>query len=268
MTSERRGSIARMLFLLRSSPRSRSSSSRLVAGALVAFGLSMSSPARATNCVTQSDCGSGFCVGGICCDTACDTPCHACRAVAKESGTMDGVCGIMKIGTVCKGHCDGGSFSFVEGARCDQAGQCSDVPTEPCLLNNPCKMDLCSDLGCEHVANAPGTSCGNGNVCDDGGTCISDPTTVSSSSSGGGGGAGGTAAAGGGGGGGAGGSSNTTTAAGSGTDAASSSGVGGGYPPSHYTGCGCRTVEGDPAGGGAALGLAAVALLRRRRTRS
>lgn len=174
---------------------------------------------------------------------------------------MDGICGIIKIGTVCQGHCEDATFSFVEGARCDPAGQCVDVPTEPCLLDDPCKLDLCGDLGCEHLAKAPGESCGNGQVCDGAGVCISDPSTSSSSS--GSGGAGGTGGAGGAGG--AGGSSTTTTGAGTGTGTASSSGVGGGYPPSHYDGCGCRTAEGDSAGGAAALGLAALALLRRRR---
>lgn len=249
-----------MLVLVRSLPLSRSSS-RLLAGALVAIGLAMTSPARAKSCLMPSDCASGFCVSGLCCDTACDTPCHACRAIVKESGKMDGICGIIKIGTVCKGQCDDAAFSFVEGARCDQAGECVDVPTESCLLNDPCKFDLCGVLGCEHIVKGEGQSCGNGKVCDKAGACTLDPSTASSSgSSSGGGGAGASGA----GGGGAGGGAIMTT--GSGT--ASSSGVGGGssgYPPSHYTGCGCRTVAGDSTGGAVALGLAALALLRRRR---
>jgi MYXO-CTERM domain-containing protein len=250
-----------MLFLLRRSPRSRSSST-ILAGALVAVGLAMTAPARAESCLMPSDCASGFCVTGLCCDTACDTPCHACRAIAKESGKMDGVCGIIRIGKACRGHCDGDAFSFVEGARCDQEGQCVDVPTESCTLDDPCKLDLCSDDGCEHIIKGEGASCGNGNVCDEGGACVVDPTTSSSSGSGGAGAGGGAGAAGG-----AGGGSTTTTGAGSGTgtETTSSSGAGGGYPPSHYAGCGCRIAEEDSAGGVAALGLAALALLRRRR---
>ncbi len=51
-------------------------------------------------CASNSDCGSGFCVGALCCDRACDGDCEVCFA---DAGTQpDGTCGPKKLDTLCR----------------------------------------------------------------------------------------------------------------------------------------------------------------------
>ncbi|MDC3961526.1 MYXO-CTERM sorting domain-containing protein [Polyangium jinanense] len=215
-------------------------------------------PARGADpCGFPEECASGFCVGGVCCDTACTGLCEACTAAAKGSGE-DGFCGPAKEGTVCKkAYCDD-ALAFVSASLCDAAGSCVDptTPPESCIHDDPCKIDLCGDNGCEVVVKFDGTECGAGMTCQDGMCAGGGASSSSSSSTSGSGGAGGS----GGGSGGAGGSGGGSGGAGG------SGGVGGDpYPPIRDTGCGCRLTETSPLGGAAALVMAALALLGRTR---
>ena len=58
-----------------------------------------------TTCTTGSECKSGFCVDGVCCDTACGggntSDCQACSVSA--GAKTDGICGAAKAGGVCRG---------------------------------------------------------------------------------------------------------------------------------------------------------------------
>lgn len=54
-------------------------------------------------CDSASECESGFCVDGVCCDTACDGACVACSAAA--GGTLDGVCRAMPEGRLDGDQC-------------------------------------------------------------------------------------------------------------------------------------------------------------------
>ncbi len=244
-------------------PRATLPLHHVLAGALAAAALLGASPGHAKLCAGPDDCMPGFCVAGHCCDTACEGACFSCRAA--ETGLEEAVCGPRKAGTICKGHCDGNSFTFVEGGKCDAAGACLDVPDDPCLHDNPCKIDLCGDKGCETAVKLDGTDCGGGLVCVDG-VCGVGTTSASSGSGGGsttGSGAGGSGTTGAGGTSSGGGGSSTTGT----SSASSSSGSSGVYPPSTVTGCGCRT-SGEEAGGGlGALIAAAAAMVRRRRAR-
>lgn len=60
-------------------------------------------------CTTADACGSGFCVGGVCCDLACDNPCEACNLPGAE-----GTCSL-SIGTLFGGG----------------TNACSSVPSTP-----------------------------------------------------------------------------------------------------------------------------------------
>ena len=76
-------------------------------------------------CTNAGDCISGFCSAGICCDEACDGPCMACTAAAKESGESDGTCGPARDGTDPKNDCDDqGDESCGTDGKCDGAGEC------------------------------------------------------------------------------------------------------------------------------------------------
>jgi len=79
-------------------------------------------------CSTDFECFSGHCADGVCCDTACDGGCVACRAALKGSGE-DGTCGTVPDGTNPR-------FMCAEGMSCD-AGQCA--------FPSPCPV--CDDLG-------------------------------------------------------------------------------------------------------------------------
>jgi len=62
-------------------------------------------------CTTSANCASGFCIDGVCCNTACGggdpTDCQACGVVA--GAAVDGTCAATAAGTVCRaaaGACD------------------------------------------------------------------------------------------------------------------------------------------------------------------
>lgn len=51
---------------------------------------------RGNSCDAVSDCHTGFCVDGICCETACDDACESCSAA--ETGGEDGLCAPVQAG--------------------------------------------------------------------------------------------------------------------------------------------------------------------------
>jgi len=74
-----------------------------------------------TTCQFNVDCLSGFCVDGVCCNSACGggNP-NDCQACSKAAGApSDGTCGIVAAGTVCRAAAD----------VCDVAETCSGVST-------------------------------------------------------------------------------------------------------------------------------------------
>ena len=72
-----------------------------------------------------SECASGFAVDGVCCDSACDGKCVACRADLKASQSRDGVCDFALAGTDLREQCapDAPSTCQHDGS-CDGRGQC------------------------------------------------------------------------------------------------------------------------------------------------
>ncbi|WP_257461634.1 PA14 domain-containing protein [Archangium lipolyticum] len=62
-------------------------------------------------CTTSAQCQSGFCVDGVCCNSACgDGSPNDCQACSRLAGAAsDGVCGAVNAGTICRpsrGFCD------------------------------------------------------------------------------------------------------------------------------------------------------------------
>jgi hypothetical protein len=74
------------------------------------------------NCSAGSECLSGFCVDGRCCNTACDggdtTNCQACSIAA--GAASNGTCATSTAGTVCRASVD---------LSCDLAETCSGTST-------------------------------------------------------------------------------------------------------------------------------------------
>ena len=61
-------------------------------------------PSWASTCTTNSQCATGFCVNGVCCDTACNGGCGACNLTGKV-----GTCSALPSKTTCRpanGTCD------------------------------------------------------------------------------------------------------------------------------------------------------------------
>jgi FG-GAP repeat len=72
-------------------------------------------------CATNTECGSGFCVDGVCCDSACGggDP-NSCQACSVATGAAaDGTCGVRAAGIVCR----------AAAGACDAAEKCNGTST-------------------------------------------------------------------------------------------------------------------------------------------
>jgi hypothetical protein len=129
---------------------------------------------KGASCASKADCGSGFCVDGVCCDALCDGQCEACD-VAGAEGTCTGVKGpahgarpkCFDGGTdVCTAlQCDGSTrnkcVDFAAGPETEcGALSCHDgvvTPKGRCDFKGACKPSadvgcapyLCDDKGCK-----------------------------------------------------------------------------------------------------------------------
>jgi hypothetical protein len=111
-------------------------------------------------CTAAHECTSGFCVEGVCCDTACNGTCQACKAETKGSGD-DGTCGLSKAGIDPHSDCpDDGPLTCKRDGTCDGAGAC----------RNYASGSACGTTQC--VGNNQ-----TGYACDGAGVCQSNTTT-------------------------------------------------------------------------------------------
>jgi hypothetical protein len=101
-------------------------------------------------CIIATQCASGFCVDGVCCDTACTGPCEAC--VKALGAAKDGTCGqhVVKA-TPDAGGCDGmtsGDVCAGPPCTCDAQGICKGQLGAPCQTNAHCIGGYCVDGVC------------------------------------------------------------------------------------------------------------------------
>jgi MYXO-CTERM domain-containing protein len=227
--------------------------------------------ALAQPCSNTAECDSGFCVDGVCCDTACggSSPddCQACSVSA--GATEDGACGLVTAGQTCRPAsaacdipetCDGSSTvcpadaQAPDGTECDDEDtctsddQCSDgacaagAPVT-CTPPTPCEIGACGADGCTFTPAPDGTPCVGG-VCQ-AGVCTPDAATSTSTSTGAG--------------------TGTATGAGAGAGGEDGGTGGGGGAGDDSGGCGCRVDAGRSTEGAAwALSLLLAFALRRR----
>lgn len=251
-------------------------------------------------CANALTCQSGFCVDGVCCDSACGGKCAACTA-AKKGGGADGACGPVAAGTdadnecaiqvpsTCQqnGFCDGGGAcarwpagtecapgacdgeAQVSPSTCDGQGTCVAGASESCTEGYKCVGPSCA------TSCSDDSACATGYFCDLAfGACAPDSGTGGGGAGGGTGGNSTGGATGGAGTGGATGGNGTggtgtggTGTGGNGTGGATGGATGttttsgsGGEPPPGG-GCGCR-LEGDsPSSITGSRLLAALSLL-------
>ncbi len=115
-------------------------------------------------CSKASECGTGFCVDSVCCNSLCNEKCQACAAAVKQSGTGDGVCGAAKDGANPHADCTKGKGGVCgETGACDGAGACKLEATGAACGAGVCegntfKGQQCDGLGvC--ISKASGTDC-------------------------------------------------------------------------------------------------------------
>lgn len=142
-----------------------------------------------TNCGSATECASGHCVDGVCCDRGCDGECEAC--VGALSGGSDGQCSPITGGTdpddecsaeapdTCglDGACDGAGACRLHpaGTEC-AAPSCSGSQLEPastCDGAGSCDapaVESCSPYVCAS-ATACSTTCASDDDCADGARC-------------------------------------------------------------------------------------------------
>ncbi len=149
--------------------------------------------ADGTLCGADTECISGFCVDGVCCESACETTCMSCD---NPQGTCTSFVpdGDQDPNAVppCDGnfHCNGAGaceeIGLAPGSACTAASECESGHCE----NNTCCMTACP-VPCMSCANAQGTcttfvapftedpgACEAPNVCDGAGTCCENQSQV------------------------------------------------------------------------------------------
>jgi len=165
--------------------------------------------AAGATCGAANECGSGHCVDGVCCDTACTGQCQACDVLGKigacspvvgaPKGTRPS-CGGIGAGTACGARCDGidvaachlpgtttacGADTCVGGVEghvgtCDGAGKCPDTAVSCAAYAcgaTACKKTCASKADCAPGYLCSGTTCvpipGLGEPCTDAAGCTS-----------------------------------------------------------------------------------------------
>jgi len=151
--------------------------------------------ANGTACASAAQCASGFCVDGLCCNTACNATCQACSATKKGSGT-DGTCGNIKYDTdpdneCAAGGCSGnGTCQYYNGVACSATADClsnycvdgfccGNICTGTCYACSAAKKGNGYDGVCGPIANAqdPDNECNPGE-CNGSGACNQAPVLL------------------------------------------------------------------------------------------
>jgi MYXO-CTERM domain-containing protein len=109
-------------------------------------------------CQKSSECGTGFCVDGVCCNSPCDGACEACEATLKASGAS-GACGPAKEGS--------------KDGACPVAGGCGSDGS--CAAGGVCRTDAPAGVACGQTTCVDGVTAGK--VCNGQGECASSSGT-------------------------------------------------------------------------------------------
>src|SRR5262249_23511990 len=121
--------------------------------------------AQGRRCDNLSDCQSGVCMDGGCCDKPCAGLCAACTAAKKGQGA-DGVCGLIAAGTDPDSECvTQDAATCGNDGTCDGQGACRKyaagtvcTPSSCLNISTMLKPDFCDGKGV--CVDSGSTSCG------------------------------------------------------------------------------------------------------------
>jgi RHS repeat-associated protein len=137
-------------------------------------------PSRGLPCSSSSQCPTGFCANGVCCDTACIDECGACNLTG-----LAGTCSAKPNGIACADEgnpctvdqCNGSSKLCQHPAG--NAGATCRVAINVCDVAETCSG---TSATCPTDAKAPGgtpcddgIACSTGDTCNGAGTCVGGP---------------------------------------------------------------------------------------------
>lgn len=101
-----------------------------------------------SSCVRDSECASGFCVEGVCCDARCDQPCHTCVLPS-----VPGRCVLSPTGVDLRQDC-GSNLSCV--STCGPAGACIGAGETTTCARSRC-VDSVRGVGAAYCSAANGS---------------------------------------------------------------------------------------------------------------
>ncbi len=100
-------------------------------------------------CTQNSECATGFCVEGVCCDSKCDQPCHSCALLSSP-----GKCTLEPVGVDLKNDC-GPAYTCL--GTCGPKGECIGSGSGTMCGRNRC-VGPSSGVGPAYCS-APGSTC-------------------------------------------------------------------------------------------------------------
>jgi len=136
------------------------------AGAGVCNGAQACAMPDGSSCTIGSNCISGFCVDGVCCNTACTGLCQACT-ITKTINIANGTCGPIFTGidpdNECPGDerfCAAGACVATNGTVCTQNSECSSGNcVDGFCCNSPCS-GLCQACSAARKGGGSNGQCG------------------------------------------------------------------------------------------------------------
>jgi hypothetical protein len=109
-------------------------------------------------CNANSDCPSGFCVDGVCCNTACRGECQACD-VQGSRGVCSNVPYYLPDKLFERNGSEGSCDLPTAGARCNGAGKCLKISGTQCNANDQCMSNQCALNTTQKCVGAKGEAC-------------------------------------------------------------------------------------------------------------
>ncbi len=120
-------------------------------------------PSRGLPCTTNTQCTTGFCVGGVCCNSACTDQCFSCT----QTGSI-GTCSPKANGAACNDSNACTQTDTCQNGTCTGSNPIVCAPPDQCHLSATCDPATGT---CVYPNQSNGTTCNDGNACTQTDTC-------------------------------------------------------------------------------------------------